>query len=104
MDIERRTSPRYAFIAEADVTVIATKTTLKARTTDISIDGCFLDTLNPSPKGTDIRVKISHGGSTFEALGVVVLVVANLGMGITFANIDGNQKARLQKWISEPKN
>jgi hypothetical protein len=66
--------PRYAFIAEAQVTVIATNTTLKARTTDIGIDGCFLDMLNPSPKGTDIRVKISHDGSTFEALGVVVLV------------------------------
>ena len=76
MAIERRTSPRYAFIAEAEVTVIATNTTLKARTTDISIDGCFLDMLNPSPKDTDIRVKISHDGSTFEALGVVVLVVA----------------------------
>ena len=104
MAIERRTSPRYAFIAEADVTVIATKTTLKARTTDISIYGCFLDTLNPSPKGTDIQVKISHGGSTFEALGVVVLVVANLGMGIAFANVDDYQNARLQKWISEARN
>src|SRR5258705_9993094 len=79
-------------------------TTLKARTTDISIDGCFLDTLNPSPKGTDIRVKISHGDSTFEALGVVVLVVANLGMGIAFANVDDYQNARLQKWISEARN
>jgi hypothetical protein len=85
MVIERRTSPRYAFIAEADVTVIATNTTLKARTTDTSIDGCFLDMLNPSPEGTDVRVKISLDGSTFEALGVVVLVVANLGMGIAFA-------------------
>ncbi len=104
MAIERRTSPRHAFIAETEVTVIATNTTPKARTTDISIDGCFLDMLNPSPKGTDIRVKISHGGSTFEALGIVVLVVANLGMGIAFANVDGNQKALLQKWISEARN
>ena len=55
--------------------------------------------LNPSPKGTDIRVKISRGGSTFETLGIVVLVVANLGMGIAFANVDGNQKELLQKWI-----
>ena len=104
MAIERRTSPRHAFIAETEVTVIATNTTPKARTTDISIDGCFLDMLNPSPKGTDIRVKTSHDGSTLEALGVVVLVVANLGMGIVFANVDGNQKARLQKWISEARN
>ena len=58
-----------------------------------------VDMLNPSPKGTDIRVKISHGGSTFETLGIVVLLVANLGMGIAFANVDGNQKALLQKWI-----
>jgi hypothetical protein len=71
MTIERRTSPRYTFIAEVEVTVIATNTTLKARTTDISIDGCFLDMLNPSPKGTDIRVRISYDSNTFEAFGVV---------------------------------
>jgi PilZ domain len=101
MTIERRTSPRYTFIAEVEVTVIATNTTLKARTTDISIDGCFLDMLNPSPKGTDIRVRISHDSNTFEAFGVVVLVISNLGMGIAFANGDRDQKALLQKWISE---
>jgi PilZ domain len=101
MTIERRTSPRHAFIAEVEVTVIATNTTLKARTTDISVDGCFLDMLNTSPTDTDIRVRISHDRNTFEALGVVVLVISNLGMGIAFANVDGDQKALLQKWISQ---
>ena len=100
MDSERRRAPRYPFIAEAEVTEIASDTKLNARTNDLSIGGCFLDMLNPSPEGTEIRVRISHGGTTFIALGKVVFIFPNMGMGVVFKRVEDDQLAILQEWLS----
>jgi len=99
MDSERRRSPRYRFIADVEIIDGASDAPLKARTTDLSIGGCFLDMLNPSPKGTELRVRISHAGATFTAVGRVAFVVPNMGMGVAFTNVDGNQFGILQKWL-----
>ena len=100
MDSERRQAPRYPFIAEAVVTEISSDTKLIAKTGDLSIGGCFLDMLNPSPRGTEIRVRISHAGATFTAIGRVAFVIPNMGMGVAFTNVEGNQVMVLQKWLS----
>ncbi len=81
MDSERRQAPRYPFIAEAVVTEISSDTKLIAKTGDLSIGGCFLDMLNPTPQGTQVRVRISHDGATFTALGSVAFILPNMGMG-----------------------
>ena len=99
MESERRRSPRYRFIAEAEVIEIDNDTKLRARTNDLSIGGCFLDTLNPLPKRTEIQVRIYHGGAVFDARGTVAFVVPNLGMGIAFTKIDSNQAVILQDWL-----
>ena len=103
MVADRRRASRYRFIADAEVIEILSDTRLKTRTSDLSIGGCFLDTLNPFPKGTEVRVKILHAGAAFTALGRVAFRVANLGMGVAFTNIDGNQVAVLQKWLLQAK-
>src|SRR5713101_55015 len=101
MDSERRRAPRYPIIAEDEVTEIASDTKLSARTSDLSIGGCFLDMLNPSPEGTEIRVKISHASTTFTALGNVVFTFPNMGMGVVFTSVEENQSAILQEWLSK---
>ena len=100
-DSERRRSPRYPFIAEAEVTEIASDTKLTAKTSDLGISGCFLDMLNASPEGTEVRVRISHAGTTFTALGKVASVLHNMGMGIAFRGVEGDQRAVLQEWLSQ---
>jgi hypothetical protein len=101
MGSERRRAPRYQFIADAEVTEIASSTKLNAKTGDLSLGGCFLDMLNPPPEGTEIRVKISVSSTSFAALGRVVFVFPNLGMGVAFTIVESNQLAVLQKWLSE---
>jgi Ribonuclease G/E len=100
MAVERRRSPRYPFIAAVEVVELASGTKLSARTSDLSIGGCFLDMLNPTPQGTEVRVRIFHEGTTFTALGRVVFLLPNMGMGVTFTSIDQDQQAILQKWIA----
>ena len=101
MDSERRRAPRYPFIAEAEVIETASDTKLGAKTSDLSIGGCFLDMINPSPVGTEIRVRISHADITFTAFGRVVFILPPMGMGVVFTNVEDNQLAILQKWLSE---
>jgi len=100
MDSERRRAPRYPFIADAAVIEIWSDTKLVAKTSDLSIGGCFLDMLNPTPQGTEVRVRISHEDTTFTALGRVVFVLPNMGMGVTFTSVEQDQQAILQKWIA----
>jgi hypothetical protein len=101
MGSERRRAPRYPFIAEAVVTEISSDTELVAKTSDLSNDGVFLDMLNPSPVGTDVRVRISHKSATFTTLGRVTFVLPNMGMGVVFRKFESEQRAILQQWISE---
>jgi hypothetical protein len=101
MDSERRRAPRYPFIADAEVTEIASCTKLSARTSDLSSGGCFLDMLNPSPEGTEIRVRISHASATFTVVGRVAFVLSNMGMGVDFTSVEDNQLGVLQEWLSK---
>jgi c-di-GMP-binding flagellar brake protein YcgR len=101
MESERRRHPRFPIIADAEVTEIATETKLSAKTSDLSAGGCFLDMLNPSPEGTEIAVRISHGDSTFSARGKVVFVFPNMGMGVMFTDVPASQQSILQKWLEE---
>jgi PilZ domain len=100
MESERRRAPRYSFIAEVEVTEIASDTKLNAKTSDLSIGGCFLDMLNPSPEGTEIRVTIFHSGTTFTALGRAVFILPNMGMGVAFTRVDADQLTVLQTWLA----
>lgn len=101
MDTERRRSPRYPIIADAEVTEIATDTKLSAKTSDLSAGGCFLDMLNPSPEGTDIVVRISYADTTFTARGKVVFLFPNMGMGVMFTSVPASQQAVLERWLAE---
>ena len=103
MDSERRRAPRYQFIADAEFVEIDAGTRLKARTGDLSIGGCFLETLNPSPEGTKIQVTISQRNTQFTGLGRVVFVFPNLGMGIVFTDSAASQVAILEAWLAELK-
>jgi len=101
MDSERRRAPRYPIIADAEVTEIASETKLSARTSDLSAGGCFLDSINPSPEGTEIVVRISRADTTFTARGKVVFQFPNMGMGVMFTSVPASQQAVLAKWLEE---
>ncbi len=103
MDSERRRAPRYQFIADAEFVEIESGTRLKARTGDLSIGGCFLETLHPSPEGAEIQVTILQGNTKFTGLARVLFVFPNLGMGIVFTNSAASQVAILEAWLAELK-
>ena len=100
--VERRSAPRNAMVLAADVIELPRGAKLNARTADISLTGCYIDTLNPVPQGSEVRLRFTHGTETFVSLGRVVYVSYGLGMGIAFINVEDDQRTRLERWFSEP--
>lgn len=80
---------------------MATDARLKARTSDVSAVGCYLDTMTTLPVGTEVRVKISHNEATVTVLGVIVNSQPHLGMGIHFTDVSLDDRELLQKWLGE---
>lgn len=97
----RRGSPRYEFIAEAEITEISSHTRIDAKTGDLSLHGCFLSLMNPCAEGTEVRLRISHADATFTAIGRVTFRLPDVGMGVTFTTVDASQLSILLKWIGE---
>ena len=98
---ERRRAPRSSIIASAGVIESKDGTNLRARISDLSLVGCYLDTTNPLPVGTEIRLNITHSDTNFTALGVVAHCQSNMGMGIRFTDVQLDQHAILDRWLAE---
>jgi len=99
--VERRGAPRYAMVLSAEVVELPRGAKLSARTSDISLSGCYIDTLNPIPQGSTVRVRVTHHEEVFEATGQVVYVSYGLGMGIAFEKVAPEEVARLHRWIED---
>lgn len=101
MELERRRATRYPFVATAEVVEVQSETRWKARATELSLYGCYLDMLNPLPVGTQVRLRVTYQNATFEALGRVAYSQPNLGAGVGFATIEPASQALLEKWLSD---
>ncbi len=100
--VDRRGSPRFPVAMDAEATDLLTRTMVKLRCSDLSLSGCYLDTLNPMELGTPVWVHLVHGRHIFEAQGKVAYAVLRLGMGVAFAQpIPADQLAVLSGWLEE---
>jgi len=99
MYVAERRSPRFPFIASAQVVETRTEARLQARTSDISREGCYLDMLNPLPTGTRLKINVTHHNQQLDAVGLVVHSELNVGMGVQFEEI--GQRAVIDAWLAE---
>jgi hypothetical protein len=98
---DRRTAVRYPLILVAEVTEIPTSRVLNARSSDVSRSGCYVDTLCPSPIGSQVRVRLMIGQEVFEAEARVMYVSSGLGMGLMFdKNVPEELLALLDRWLA----
>lgn len=100
--VERRNTLRYPMVLAAEVVELPRGAKLSARTSDISRTGCYVDTLNPIPQGSRVRVRFIHHNEVFEAIAEIVYVSRGLGMGIKFLEVEAKEQARLDQWLEEP--
>lgn len=98
---ERRSVPRFPFIADAEVVETSTETRFVVRVSEIGTNGCYVDILNPVPAGLAVQVKILKNNQTFETEGRVVYTHPTMGMGVLFTKMNPDQKRILEGWIKQ---
>ena len=99
MPEERRRTPRYPFVADTEVRDDASGTTVKTRTRELSLYGCYVDMDNPLPAGTPITIKINTAGRSLEGSGKVVYSTPKDGIGVTFLDVSVQSRIVLKEWL-----
>lgn len=100
MGIERRRTPRYSFIASAELIEQASDVRIATRVSELSRFGCYLDMMNPFPVATLVLVKISAGQAYFEAKAKIVYSQPNMGAGVVFLDVNPQHVPVLEGWLS----
>ena len=102
MQSERRRAPRYRFVANAEVVELRSDAHFKARTSDVSLLGCYVNSVNWLPAGTDIQLRVTHNDTTFTALATVARSEPAMGMGVRFTVVESDQRTVLKNWLADP--
>lgn len=98
---EQRRTPRYTFIASAELIEEKTDVRIATRVSELSLNGCYLDMMNPFPQDTLVLVKIFAGDESFQARSKIIYVQPNLGAGVVFLEIQPQPLALLQHWLDQ---
>lgn len=101
MERERRRTPRYIFIASAELYEERTDVRVATRVSELGLHGCYLDMMNPFPAGTVILLKIFAGDLTFQSKAKIVYATPNVGAGVLFLDVEPKYDYILRRWIDE---
>jgi hypothetical protein len=101
MKVERPRAARYHFIVAATVTDLESGQQTQGTTWDVSLFGCQVMPGDFTRVGARVRVKIIHGGESFEAQGRVTNLRPRMGAGIVFTKVEEHHHLILDKWLAE---
>jgi hypothetical protein len=101
----RRANPRFTIFADAEVT-LRDGTSVPAQLSELSSRGCYIDTLEPIPMRTKLRLRICDGMSTYELQGKVIYMHSGgglgiFGMGVLFGEMAAEQHSAIEAWLGE---
>lgn len=98
---QKRSVRRCPFVATAEVNDVSTGTKLSARTSELGIGGCYVETLNPFPEGALVHLRILKDEGVFETKAKVVYCHSNCGMGLAFRDTTAQQRSLLEDWLAQ---
>jgi hypothetical protein len=98
---ERRRTPRFPFLATAEILEKGAPASSPARVTELSLYGCYVEISNPLEKGMQALLKIYAEGRYFESQGSVLYVQPGQGMGVGFQNVNPHYLTVLKQWLIE---
>jgi hypothetical protein len=101
MEQTQRREPRYPFVASAELLEENSGARMNSRISDLSLNGCYVDTVNPLPDGTLVHLRIFTETHSFEAPATVVYSHAFMGMGMKFREVQPKSEEVLRLWLPE---
>ena len=96
MDRERRRTPRYIFIASAELYEEQSEVRVASRVSELSLNGCYLDMMNPFPTGTIILLKIFAGDMTFQSKARVVYLNPQQRAGVNIIVVKPKKQKKVK--------
>jgi hypothetical protein len=101
MEREKRRTPRYIFIASAELYEEQSDVRVATRVSELGLHGCYLDMMNPFPAGTIVLLKIFAGELTFQSKARIVYATPNMGAGVVFMDVETKYDYILRRWLDE---
>ena len=92
-------SPRYPFIAIAEIIHPESGGVLGSRVAKISLNGCFVNTPKTIPVGSEVVIKIFADSECFAATAKIVYANSNSGVGLAFREIPPKSVELLRQWL-----
>jgi len=92
---------RHPFVAGVQVIDVQTGKELAAHTEDISVYGCFIETISPFQADTRVKLRITRGGQRMIAHGRIAYSRPKEGMGVVFMSFEPNSSAILDEWLDD---
>jgi hypothetical protein len=99
--VEKRSCPRFPFSPAVEATDIQADTRILGRLSDISRNGCYVDTISPFTKDAVVMLTITKDGHSFKTQAKVVYSKAGMGMGLLFTTAAPEQLRVLGSWLAE---
>jgi hypothetical protein len=96
---EQRRHPRYKIVLALDLRESGSAVKARLQCTDISLSGCYVQTMFPLPIGTLLVTGLWLGAERVEVTAIVRTCDGNVGMGIEFLNLTSEQEVRLQEFL-----
>jgi PilZ domain len=100
---QTRAMPRYPLVAEAQIYEPLSRTRLHARTTEIGLNGCYVEVVNSLPRNTILELLILRNGQEFRTWARVAYVRESIGMGLAFLDTRARHRQTIRDWIRELK-
>lgn len=99
--VEKRSCPRYPFSPAVEAIDIQGDTRILGRLSDISRNGCYVDTINPFAKDAAVTLTITRDAHSFKTQAKVVYSKVGMGMGLLFTTAEPEQLRVLGSWLGE---
>jgi hypothetical protein len=102
----KRRNPRFSLMAAAEVMGPPDEMPTPAQLSELSSRGCYVDTVNPVPIGTELRLRIHYGSGTCDLHGKVIYAHTGNGMGVSgigvlFGKMAPDQRSAIDAWLVE---
>jgi hypothetical protein len=97
---QRARALRKPFVATIVITDVVSERQVSARTSDLSVHGCFVPTSTSLNPGAKVQITMVHAGAKVAAFGRVASARVD-GMGISFTEIEQRDQTILERWISD---
>jgi PilZ domain len=99
MNQNTRRTPRFPFIAVAEIAYSESEGRLSCQVATLSLHGCYVETPNTLPVGREVSIKIFAESEWFAATAKVVYELPNSAMGLAFDEVSLKSGAILRQWL-----